>query len=511
MKKIFSLFLILVLMTTAITPTASAINDINIKDYHDGSSTQVQSAHGIHESLGDVYEIDFYHFNLQTVSSVMIALQPLDYENECYMTALVYNDDDSVSFELTRAFNELGQRWVSTFSGNLPAGNYSVAVLCDSPKSKYTNAKYFFYYQAIPEEAASSFKDFSDIASEYQYDVEYVVDKGIITGYGDNTFRPKAFLTRGAAAKFIASIRLGSEKANELSTTTAPFKDVSVNHAFASYIAYCSSMKYINGYSDKTFRPNDSLTAAAFAKMLLNAIGFTQDQSRYTGNSWRDNVSQDAKAIGMLGPNVNIGLSDTLTREQAAFMVHRASLYVYPEKIYTTASIDLTVGQTHKLNVSFVPGNTTERDVTWSSSNPNVATVSSSGLVKGVQPGKATIMLKASNGVTTGCVVTVKGKDTSQSAQTTSQSEDDLHRAFLSYHSLTIQVKFPDTLEIYNIWADDNGISIYYSAENSLGQRCRGTYRTVMPAYTSKILTDYFSDSCSSGAGRELNPKLVVR
>ncbi|WP_235221408.1 site-specific integrase [Oscillibacter valericigenes] len=69
-------------------------------------------------------------------------------------------------------------KWVSTFITNLPAGNYTVAVLCDAPNAKYTNANYYLYYLESPLDSASSFKDFGDIDTKYQSDVEYVAEKG---------------------------------------------------------------------------------------------------------------------------------------------------------------------------------------------------------------------------------------------------------------------------------------------------------------------------------------------
>ena len=51
----------------------------------------------------------------------------------------------------------------------------------------------------------------------------------------------------------------------------------------------------------------------------------------------------------------------------------------------------LTTGQTLQLTANVTPTNATNRDVTWNSSNPAVATVSSSGLVVAILPGTATI------------------------------------------------------------------------------------------------------------------------
>ena len=64
---------------------------------------------------------------------------------------------------------------------------------------------------------------------------------------------------------------------------------------------------------------------------------------------------------------------------------------------------------TKQLTATVSPSNTTDKSVTWSSSNTLVATVSNSGLVTSISPGTATITCKANDGsgVSATCTVTV--------------------------------------------------------------------------------------------------------
>ncbi len=71
------------------------------------------------------------------------------------------------------------------------------------------------------------------------------------------------------------------------------------------------------------------------------------------------------------------------------------------------SSLSIDVGKTKTIGVSFNPSNATNQVVTWTSSNKDIATVSSEGVVKGVKPGSATITAKSSNGKTAICKVTV--------------------------------------------------------------------------------------------------------
>ena len=76
------------------------------------------------------------------------------------------------------------------------------------------------------------------------------------------------------------------------------------------------------------------------------------------------------------------------------------------------SSATLEVGGTSKLNVKFTPANTTQKLLTFSTSDKNVASVTSDGIIKAVSPGKAVITVtSASNAkLKATFTVTVKSK-----------------------------------------------------------------------------------------------------
>lgn len=82
--------------------------------------------------------------------------------------------------------------------------------------------------------------------------------------------------------------------------------------------------------------------------------------------------------------------------------VHPTGVSVSP----STASVE--AGSTVQLTETVTPSNTTDKSVSWSSSNTAVATVDSSGLVTGVAAGNATITATTTDGgLTDTCAVTV--------------------------------------------------------------------------------------------------------
>jgi len=75
-------------------------------------------------------------------------------------------------------------------------------------------------------------------------------------------------------------------------------------------------------------------------------------------------------------------------------------------------TLSLAIGEDESLTATVLPSNAKDKSVTWSSSNENVARVSTYGLVKAVAEGEATITVKTSSGYTqytATCVVTVTG------------------------------------------------------------------------------------------------------
>ena len=86
---------------------------------------------------------------------------------------------------------------------------------------------------------------------------------------------------------------------------------------------------------------------------------------------------------------------------------------VQPVTSITISKTSATVaaGNTLQLSYSVTPSNATNKAATWSSSNTNIATVSSSGLVTAKAPGTATITVTTTDGsnLSASCIVTVTG------------------------------------------------------------------------------------------------------
>ena len=137
---------------------------------------------------------------------------------------------------------------------------------------------------------------------------------GVLEGDENGVFNPKGILTREQAAKIIAYMKLGPDKAEKLVGTSA-FSDVEATRWSAPYIAYCASLDIISGYDGK-FNPTGELTDVAFGKMLLVALGYDAEIEGYVNNdNWATNIGTD-----MIEARISNGAvtGTAVTREDAA-------------------------------------------------------------------------------------------------------------------------------------------------------------------------------------------------
>jgi len=89
-------------------------------------------------------------------------------------------------------------------------------------------------------------------------------------GFADKTFRPDKGLTRAEMAVIIANLDGVSQAQNQ--TQNSAFKDVKNNHWAAWAISYVTEKGIFNGYTDKTYRPDNYITRAELSVVLCKYI-----------------------------------------------------------------------------------------------------------------------------------------------------------------------------------------------------------------------------------------------
>ncbi len=99
---------------------------------------------------------------------------------------------------------------------------------------------------------------------------------------------------------------------------------------------------------------------------------------------------------------------------------HTVKVIILPTSIMLDRnSITLEKGKTQTISTTILPTNATEKNITWSSTNKNIVTVSN-GKITAVGPGTASINVSTVNGKNTKCTVKVIVKPTSVKINKTS-------------------------------------------------------------------------------------------
>ena len=136
--------------------------------------------------------------------------------------------------------------------------------------------------------------------------------------------------------------------------------------------------------------------------------GFSRTDSNLKGETATGSAAQD----GEYKFQATVVYENTETHETVAKSCPQVTVRVV-KPVASVAldreTLDVTVGATASLTATVKPSDATNRDVTWTSSNGAVATVSSTGVVTGVSAGTATITAKSASDATKldTCEVTV--------------------------------------------------------------------------------------------------------
>lgn len=156
---------------------------------------------------------------------------------------------------------------------------------------------------------------------------------------------------------------------------------------------------------------NDVRWVQAMLNRLMNA-GLSVDGA--FGNATYNAVRSFQQGNGLVVDGI-VGYN-TRTKLQERW---NATKVVYPSSVSLSAgSAEVTVGYTTQLAANVQPGNASNRNVSWSSSNNGIVTVSN-GTLRGVSAGTATVTASTHNGKTARCQVTVRN-----ACKVTFQNED---------------------------------------------------------------------------------------
>ncbi|MBE7037216.1 MAG: S-layer homology domain-containing protein, partial [Ruminococcaceae bacterium] len=127
-------------------------------------------------------------------------------------------------------------------------------------------------------DAGAQGSSFADISDEHwaKESIEQLAAKGVISGYGDGSFKPENKVTRAEYVKMIISLFNLTDK-----HAKANFSDVSAGDWSYQYIATAEKLGIISGGGDGAFNPNGEITRedlVTISYRLFNALGLELSQ-----------------------------------------------------------------------------------------------------------------------------------------------------------------------------------------------------------------------------------------
>lgn len=254
---------------------------------------------------------DFYMLTLDKDQTIEWTIEG-EANNNLSVELFEENSKDGEVVWYERSFNR------ATYTKHLTKGTYYFKV-------------YAHFYKKVPGYKINVKEVnnlFSDVSPNYKYfeEIMNIRAKGIINGYPDGTFKPSAPMQRQHVAAMIA-------RSNAPTIPSAisyyNFPDVKKTHAFYNEINKLVTAGII-AKDPNGFRPNDTITRAEMAKILVLAYNLeNKEGSRIyfkdvPENAWYAEYVQILAQNGIaLGYNGSFNPNEKLTREHFCIFLSR--------------------------------------------------------------------------------------------------------------------------------------------------------------------------------------------
>jgi hypothetical protein len=263
---------------------------------------------------------------------------------------------------------------------------------------------------------AGAFPDVS--GTRFQDSAEYLRGLGVIVGDPDGSFYPLRQITRAEAVKIVIMV-LGRGGDTAALAGSPAFPDTA-GHWASGFVALARNLEVVDGFPDGTFKPNDLVTYAQMAKMLVEAAGLGPDLAY----SWPDNYVRVAQAHGMLSqvpgftPNAQAVRGDCviMTAYTVGNVVNPANGQTLAQFVFSpVAAVNLTptsastpVGAGVEFSATVLDGegrSLTGLGVGFTTSSPRDASISQTGVFGSPKAGAYTVYARCGGLTQTSSVV----------------------------------------------------------------------------------------------------------
>ena len=154
--------------------------------------------------------------------------------------------------------------------------------------------------------------------------VKSLTELNVLSGYGDDTFKPANLLSRAEFAKMISTATGFSETEEQgeiQEEIQSVFSDVDNTYWALKYINHCKALMIVNGYEDATFRPDNNISFAEVIKVCLSAVGYNQLITE-EGDNWYDSWLDLAYEYKLIDTR-DIDANKKISRVEMAQLLYR--------------------------------------------------------------------------------------------------------------------------------------------------------------------------------------------
>lgn len=139
--------------------------------------------------------------------------------------------------------------------------------------------------------------------------INYLVEKNIVEGYKDGELHLDEYISRAEMSKLIVYALGKQDLAKEAQLSLNPYSDISQSHWANGFINVGTSKKskknnlsIINGYPDGTFKPENNITYAELAKMLVVLVdeNLSEENIKTLDSNWPNNWMKKATELELL-------------------------------------------------------------------------------------------------------------------------------------------------------------------------------------------------------------------
>lgn len=152
---------------------------------------------------------------------------------------------------------------------------------------------------------------------------------GLMVGDNNGNFNPQVAVTRAEMAVICTTLLYGDNFSVNSFSSFQLFDDLP-NWAIG-YINAAAAEGIVIGTGDRTFSPDQTVTAGEAMLMFLKTLGYFQNPDEF-GNDWQAATYYKAQSVGLYQPNLDGRLDQftPLTRELVAQMAFHALTSVTP-------------------------------------------------------------------------------------------------------------------------------------------------------------------------------------